>query len=182
MRNPKAKGNSFERSIAEQLSLWLTDKTEKRACWRSDTSGAAATVWAKKKEEARYVKANAGDIKHIAERGLYPKLDAFFDEFVVECKHYREIDFYPPYNKTLTNFFNACLREKAATGKKAVLILKANNRKILFCVDTQSDYDIAAKKLMTVYHDELSLNVFLLEDVVAASTCESITPPTSSKT
>lgn len=166
MKNPKAKGNTFERDIAEKLSLWLTDGKEKRAAWRSDTSGAAATIWAKKKQEARYVKANAGDIIKIAERDLYPELDKFFDTFVVECKHYKEIDFYPPYNKTLTNFYDACLKEKEATGKASVLILKANNRKVLYCQEP-NEYKPKAAKLSTIYYKTLVLDVYLLDEVLA---------------
>jgi hypothetical protein len=168
MKNPKQKGNTFERETAEALSLWLTEGKEKRACWRSDTSGAAATQWAKKKEEARYVKANAGDIRQIMDKGEYPALDKFFESFVVECKHYKEIDFYPPFNKTLTNFFDACLREKEATEKNSVLILKANNRKILFCQEQNTYHNPKANKLMTLYYKTLTMDVYLFDDVVAS--------------
>jgi len=166
MKNPKNKGNTFEREIAEKLSLWLTEGAEKRGCWRSDTSGAAATVWAKKKEEARYVKANAGDIKQIAERGLYPKLDQFFDTFVVECKHYKEIDFYPPFNKTLVSFFEACIKEKEATGKNAALILKANNRKIIFAQEPNTYHRPISPKLITIHYKTLILDLYLLDEVI----------------
>jgi len=166
MKNPKQKGNNFERDIAEKLSLWLTKGEEKRACWRSDTSGASATIWAKKKEEARYVQANAGDIVKIAEKGLYEDLDKFFDTFVIECKHYKEIDFYPPFNKTLTNFFDACLREKEATGKSSILILKANNRKVLFCQEQNTYHRPNAAIYMTLHYKTLTLDAYLFDDVV----------------
>lgn len=165
MKSPKAKGNAFEREIAERLSLWLTEGKEKRACWRSDTSGAAATNWAKKGKEQRYVQANAGDIRQIADKGLYTSLDEFFNTFVVETKHYKQIDFYPPFNKTLTNFFEACIREKATTGKKAILIMKANNRKILYCVDSAAA-QVPEKVIMTLKYKELSLCVYLFDDMV----------------
>lgn len=165
MKNPKQKGNTFERQIAEALSLKLTDGKEKRAAWRSDTSGAAATVWAKKGQEARYVQANAGDIKQVADKGLYDKLDKFFDTFVVECKSYAKIDFYPPFNKTLTNWFDQLIREKEATDKKALLIVKANNRKILYCQEPD-DLHPNASKLFSLYYKTLTLDVYLFDDVV----------------
>ena len=167
--NGKQKGNSFERKISEALSLWLTDGAEKRAVWRSDTSGGAATVWAKKKEEARYVLANSGDIKQVADKGLYDKLDKYFERFVVECKSYKEIELYPPFNKTLTNWFDQLIREKETTGKKAVLIAKANNRKVLYCQEKEDQHPNTPKPLLTIYYKDLELNVFLFDDVVTVN-------------
>jgi hypothetical protein len=42
------KGSGFERSICKQLSLWLSDGKSNAILWRSTTSGARATVRAKK--------------------------------------------------------------------------------------------------------------------------------------
>lgn len=167
MKNPKAKGNTFERYIAEALSLWMTNGAEKRACWRSDTSGASATTWAKKREEARYVMANSGDIRQLADKGLYPDLDSYFDTFVIECKSYAKIDFYPPFNKTLTNWFDQLLKEKETTGKKAVLIAKANNRKVLYCQEPEDHCAPNATKLFTLYYKTLELDVYLFDEVIA---------------
>ena len=166
MKNPKNKGNTFERDIAEKLSLWLTKGAEKRGCWRSDTSGAAATIWAKKKEEARYVLANSGDIKQIADKGIYSELDKFFETFVIECKSYAKIDLYPPFNKIQTNWFDQLLKEKDATGKKAALIFKGNNRKIIFAQEPNSYHHPAATKQMTLYYKELTLDLYLLDEVI----------------
>lgn len=165
MKNPKQKGNTFERTIAEALSLWLTEGEEKRACWRSDTSGAAATVWAKKGQESRYVQANAGDIRQTADKGIYEKLDKFFETFVIECKSYAAIDFYPPYTKTITNWFDQLLKEKETTGKKALLIAKGNHRKVLYCQEPD-DLHPNAPKLMTLYYKTLTLDIYLFDDAV----------------
>lgn len=165
MKNPKQKGNAFERNISERLSLYLTDGKEKRAAWRSDTSGAAATIWARKGQEQRYVQANAGDIRQVADKGLYASLDKFFETFVVECKSYAKIDLYPPFNKTLTNWFDQLLKEKETTGKKALLIAKANNRKILYCQEPDDLHPNATKHL-SIHYKELTLDVYLFDDVV----------------
>lgn len=162
--NSKAKGNTFERQISEALSIWLTKGTEKRACWRSDTSGASATIWAKKGQEARYVQANAGDIRQIADKGLYDELDKFFSTFVVECKSYAKIDFYPPFNKTITSWFDQLIKEKESTGKKGLIIAKANNRKILYC----SEEEIEGKPLqLIIVYKELKLYCYLFDDVTS---------------
>jgi len=42
------KGSGFERGTCKQLSLWWTDEKEDNIFWRSTTSGARATVRAKK--------------------------------------------------------------------------------------------------------------------------------------
>ena len=166
MKNPKSKGNTFEREISESLSLWLTNGEEKRACWRSDTSGGAATMWAKKGQESRYVQANAGDIRQLADKGLYPALDKFFETFVIECKSYKKVDFYPPFNKTLTTWFDQLLKEKETTGKAALLIVKANNRKVLYCQET-NDHHPNIPKLLTLNYKNLSLDVYMFDDVIA---------------
>lgn len=44
----KQKGNSFERSICKQLSLWCSNGKSNSIFWKSNTSGARATVRAKK--------------------------------------------------------------------------------------------------------------------------------------
>lgn len=163
--NVKAKGNKFEREIAEKLSLWLTKGAEKKAVWRSDSSGGTATMLAKKNEEQRYAIANSGDLKSVCDRGLYPLVDTYFDNFVVETKHYKSIDFYPPFNKVLTSFFDACIREKEVTKKKSVLIIKANNRKVLYC---QEPGALNLKNVqMSITYKDLKLDVFLLDDVIS---------------
>jgi hypothetical protein len=163
MKNPKNKGNTFERQISEALSLWLTKGEEKRACWRSDTSGASATMWAKKGQEERYVQANAGDIRQLADKGLYPVLDKFFETFVIECKSYSKIDFYPPFTKVLTNWFDQLIKEKETTGKQALLIAKANNRKVLYCCE--NELEGKSCQIILIYKT-LKLFCYLFDEVV----------------
>jgi hypothetical protein len=163
--NSKNKGNTFERQVSERLSLWLTKGKEKRACWRSDTSGAAATVWAKKGQEERYVQANAGDIRQIADKGLYPDLDLFFETFVIECKAYKEVDFYPPFNKQITTWLDQLIKEKETTGKKALLIVKANNRKVLFCQE-RTDQTPNDNPLFSLYYKGLTLDIHMFDEMV----------------
>ena len=135
--NSKAKGNKFERDISTGLSTWLTKGKETRACWRSDSSGAAATNWAKKGLESRYVKSQAGDIRKVVEKGVYPELDDFFDNYCVEIKHYKKVDFYPPLSKLTLSLFDSAYLDRSNSGKKVILIIKANNRQILwFSEDT----------------------------------------------
>lgn len=130
--NSKAKGNKFERDISGALSLWLTGGEEHRACWRTDSSGAAATQMFRADIKSRYVKSNAGDIRKVVETGVFPHVDKFFDEHCVEIKHYKEVDFYPPLNSVTKSLFESAYNDRTTSGKKVVLIIKANNRKILW--------------------------------------------------
>ena len=92
------------------------------------------------------------------------KLDKFFDTFVVECKSYAKVDFYPPFNKTLTTWFDQLIREKENTGKKALLIVKANNRKILYC----SEEKIEGKSLqLTTTYKDLTLYCYLFDEITS---------------
>ncbi len=166
--NVKQKGNTFERKICEQLSLWLTGGQEGRGCWRSDTSGAAATILARKGKEKKYVEKNAGDIRQVLDKGDYPLLDNFFETFVVECKHYKKIEFYPPMNGTLRSFMDACIAESETTGKKAILILRANNRKImLFSPNSELVENLPPS--ISLYYQGLKMDGYILEELIKQS-------------
>lgn len=167
--NSKGKGNAFERKISEELSMWLTEGQSTRGCWRSDTSGAAATILARKGKEQSYVQLNAGDIRQVEDKGIYPKLDEFFKTFVIECKAYKKIEFYPPYKGELATFLEACINERKNSNKKAVLILKANNRKILYCQERDDKHPVVP--LMTLYYKDLVMDVAILEEHLKKNDC-----------
>lgn len=78
----KAKGSAFERKVCVALSLWVTNGERKDVFWRSAMSGGRATV---RGLEVR----QAGDICAVAPEG-----HAFCDQFYVECKHYKSLDFH----------------------------------------------------------------------------------------
>lgn len=164
--NSKQKGNTFERKICEALSLWLTNGEETRACWRSDTSGGAATILSRKGKERKYVEKNTGDIRQIADKGDHPALDNFFEAHVVECKAYKAIDFYPPFNGTLRGFLEQCIEESLRANKEPVLILKANNRKIMF-FHTDKMFGGMTPPI-TIRHRDLVMHGYLLDEILSA--------------
>ena len=90
----KNKGNSFERKISKQLSLFLSKGQNNFCVWRSISSGAFAT---NKQKKGIKINHNVGDLSSTSDES---KL--FFDLFNVECKSYKKVD--------LTNLFtNNCL-------------------------------------------------------------------------
>lgn len=139
VKNAKGKGNSFERLISKQLSNWLTSGADDKTIWRTENSGGSTTIWLNKNQDKtnNQVLANAGDIKKISEKGDYPLVDAFFDRYVLELKHYKSIEFYPPLTKQVHGFFTEGIKEAKQAKKQPIVILRRNSRKILFCVGTE---------------------------------------------
>jgi len=80
--NSKPKGNAFERKICVALSLWVTQGARKDTFWRSAMSGGRATV---RGLDVR----QAGDVCAVAPEG-----HEFCDQFYVECKHLKSLDFH----------------------------------------------------------------------------------------
>ena len=79
MKNPKEKGNRYEREIARKLSLWISEGEDSTLLWRSDSSGGRAT-------QHGNLATQAGDIAADSRVGY-----DFIDLFHVECKHYKNI-------------------------------------------------------------------------------------------
>jgi hypothetical protein len=73
-----AKGSNFERVIAKQLSLWITDGKRDDVVWRTQNSGGRATF---RKQKGRTLEGQYGDLTYTD-----PLAKPFFDECMVECK------------------------------------------------------------------------------------------------
>src|ERR1700686_1673675 len=94
----KGKGSSFERKVCKALSLWVSAGKHVDLFWRSAMSGGRATV-AHRRQIVQSEAAGttwpsappvrqAGDITAVAPEG-----HKLTDLFLVECKHYRDLDF-----------------------------------------------------------------------------------------
>jgi hypothetical protein len=82
-KNSKNKGNSFERQIAKQLSLFLSKGERDDLVWRNTSSGARFTNRFKKGMQTEN---QSGDISYTHELSI-----PFFTKFNVECKAYQDI-------------------------------------------------------------------------------------------
>lgn len=74
----KNKGNSFERLICKQLSLWWSEGKSDDIFWRTASSGGRSTQRAKK---GKATKNHDGDIGCVDASG-----QPFLDLFILECK------------------------------------------------------------------------------------------------
>ncbi len=124
--NSKQKGGSFERKIAKFLSLLLTDGKEDHAVYRTHSSGAIYTI------NSAVSNKFEGDLYNIIERGIYKKLDAFFDQFVVECKYRTKLSFQPPLNKDFLDIIDDIKSKYSHSDKFSLLVIGANNKQPIY--------------------------------------------------
>lgn len=113
----KEKGGAFEREIAVELSLWLTGGQSKDVLVRSEGSGARFT--------ATKNVGTPGDLmpKH-------PVAFEFCDQFVVECKHWKDLEFMK-FLQGKGELMDALIKvrgEAQGQGKNWMLIARQNNR------------------------------------------------------
>lgn len=127
LKNPKAKGSSFERDTARELSLWLSKGERPDLLRRTVLSGGQFTNFAKR---AKYGKSlgEAGDLGP-----NHPDAQVLTDKVVIECKHWKVVDFYQVlWRKGL--LYDALMKVKGeggSIGKSWVLIARQNNRPTL---------------------------------------------------
>lgn len=129
----KQKGSAFERLICKELSLWISSSARADIFWRSAMSGGRATVAAK---QGIILKAQAGDISPITALG-----EALLNLFVVECKHYQNLDVFSGIvNETgsLYKFWMTVKAQAEVFDKHAMLIGKQNNMPTIVLLDDMS--------------------------------------------
>ncbi len=131
-RHSKAKGGAFERTIARELSEWLTGGQDSTQLIRSVSSGGwtRGRKQAQKKEVFRHI----GDL---APNG--PKGEEFRRQFAVECKHHKRIDLYqlwtlPHGDATLTGWWEKIGKEALEGGVRPMLIFRSNGQPILVAI------------------------------------------------
>lgn len=120
MKNPKAKGASFEREIAVNLSKWASFGEREDLFWRSSMSGGRATVARKK---GGNLEAVIGDLC-----AIHPDGKPFLDKFYVELKHYKDLNYSGILTKTghLMRFWESTITEANSYKRNPMLIAKQN--------------------------------------------------------
>lgn len=161
--NGKSKGSGFERLIAKQLSLYLTNGKEEMACWRSSSSGATSTIGYKNnKKSSLGLQTQSGDIIQTIPQGHYMLLDAFFKTYMVEVKFLKSLDLSPNYSAQFQKIMNQLLREKQQSGKFIFFVLKRNGREILILTDSH----LHCKSLGSLVYNELQFDIYYFEDFI----------------
>lgn len=124
MVDGKKKGGVYERDISKLLSFWWTDGDRRDVFWRTEGSGAKATV---NHRETGAINFNYyGDIGYRDSEGMI-----FIERVCIECKHYKE--FYVmdvlKDNKNpslLETFWEETLFEAEQSNRWGILIMKKN--------------------------------------------------------
>lgn len=136
--NSSAKGSTFEREIATQLSLWFTGGKNDRVFWRSASSGAMATTRSK---QGKTTSGGYGDITAIDPIGA-----PLTDRCVIELKKGYNEQFDPLWildrlNSTKPTPLEAILiklfeETKVAGRTYPVLIFKRDRRQAMIAVSS----------------------------------------------
>lgn len=124
----KQKGNSYEILVSRQLSKFLTEGNRDDLFWRSSNSGGRQTVRAKKGIDTHN---QAGDICN-----THPDGELFMEVFVLECKHYRDINLWSLFTETKGNtimgWWDVHLEKSKEVKKHPILIIRQNHKPDLF--------------------------------------------------
>ena len=121
MKDSKGKGNSFEREIARELSLWWSKGKNKYVFSRSLSSGAWNTM-----HRTEGVTAHVGDMESVDHIGRH-----FTNKVMVETKWYKKEDSFL-YEILLSKkiqilaWWDKCEKEATDTLKIPMLIVKFN--------------------------------------------------------
>lgn len=117
----KTKGGNFERETGQALSLWLSGGARKDLLCRTVGSGAQFT-------RAAGMAGRAGDLM-----ANHPTANIFCEKFVVECKHWRDLELIRLLFKE-GELYTALLKvqeEASHESKHWWLVAKQNNRPAL---------------------------------------------------
>ena len=121
-RGNKAKGSQFERLIAKELSLWVSDGKKPDCFWRSAMSGGRATI------HGALVR-QAGDICAVEEEGI-----DFCRKYFVECKHVKKLaldSFFVKHTGPLHKFWKKAVKAAEKHGRDPLIIARQNGWPIL---------------------------------------------------
>lgn len=165
------KGGEFERSIAKQLSLWLSGGTKKDAVWRASGSGARATVAFRKGERVR----QAGDLCAVA-----AEAEPFFRDVFLECKHLRQCSFTAALSGKgdLITIWKKLCRQAADHERQPVLIIKQNRKPTLWVAAAYMFSDVLPEPRGTI-HLEVYFDMYInyLADILQSPLPENWQPP-----
>lgn len=120
----KLKGSQFERDIGAALSLWLSDGEKKDLLCRTVGSGGQYTFACTRGTNAGI----PGDL-----RSQHPMADEFCKHFVIECKHWKDLNI-SQFLEKQGELYKALVKvrqEGVKENKSWMLIAKQNHKKTL---------------------------------------------------
>ncbi len=121
-KRSKEKGSSFEREMAAQLSLWLSNGNHRD--WFVRSQGSGASSWVRKQKGGSEIENQAGDI---AANSV--SAHALMDKICVECKHLKFIGLHQFFSDlTDTPLLQRIYEEAATKTEKALWLIAKENR------------------------------------------------------
>ena len=128
----KGKGNSFERFMSKELSLWVSNGIRKDLFWRTHSSGAIGTV--------SKVAGESGDIMAIDDLGR-----ALTKKYNIECRHSKSIHashlIYGDANAGFQKFIAEGVEHSKLGNKKLLGFVKQNRTPVLVVMEWENWMD-----------------------------------------
>lgn len=162
----KQKGNSYEILVSRQLSKFLTEGNRDDLFWRSSNSGGRQTVRARKGIDTHN---QAGDICN-----THPDGEVFMEVFVLECKHYKDVNLWCLFTETKGNtvmgWWDVHLEKAKEVKKLPILIIRQNHKPDLFISSKRSATKLAKcckiEPKMIVNYAKENMYIYKFEDVL----------------
>jgi len=166
MVHSQRKGAIFERKIAKDISLWLTDGERGDLIRRSIMSGGRYTVAYKKGDDI--YRDQAGDLS-IA--GNDKNVESFLSWFVVELKHYKDLQWDSfIYGKSKTqsvlSFWQKLVKESKKVDKLPFMVVKQNNRDALCILCTDGLYKLHCGDLVNFVSVKYDCCIMKFDDLI----------------
>ena len=120
------KGSSYERAVAQSVSLWLTDGLTDDAIWRSSQSGGRTTLKNRKIHQAHKASTQAGDFDGNSPEGI-----EFVRAFYCDSKHFTDLQVWAwVYQKQgrCVKTIDPVWKEAAEYGRIPLGMFKENHR------------------------------------------------------
>ncbi len=165
----KQKGSAFERRLAKDLSLWVSNGEREDIFWRSAMSGGRSTVGRKKGQN---LTAQSGDISSIDPLG-HP----FINKFYVESKHYKKLRLEQLIfgSGELFNFWETTRKEAKFYKKIPFLVAKQNHLPTIICTNRLGIHMLTAKSLVTLKLPKYGIHIIILDEFLRTASPNRLT-------
>lgn len=159
--NNKIKGSEFERKVSKELSLWITNNKRDDGFWRTQSSGGR---WTSRRKSNQETYNQDGDIT-----STHPDCNFFSEFFCIECKHYKEINFWDFINKNkngILSWWKKLSKESKELNKIPVLIAKQNYQPVLWISSNKLYEEFKLENpIMKIWLDDEEIVIYKFEDI-----------------
>jgi hypothetical protein len=176
----RGKGPKYERAMCQRLSLWVSRMRREDVFWRSATSGGRATLKSRKLRgtaplRVRDKRGKVLRIKFDAHCGDIVSTHAvgglLTDLFVLECKHYADLDIESLFFKgkgCVPKFWEKVKDAEAhPNGKEPLMVMRQNNQPDVVCTTKAGRDALGLSSSLAIAHfPRIGMWVYLLRDLI----------------